>query len=348
MSIEPRHLPIVTADEIPAKAYNDNMRSSLPALLAIVFLASPGEAQEARIVKGGPASPKASKAVIERVGNLAALRHCWRKDRKGAARVKLRVNNKGVVTESKALSRGAVAQCVAGMMRVFDFPVRGAFTAEIDVLVMGSTPNKIISAGLKRLRPSLDACYERVADTGLSGELLMSFIVKPSGSVLDVAVQRDSLGSKKVSDCLLRTLRGANLGPFAGKRPMTMKLPLRFSGTSKAKASSGSSPAPKKSGPVSGEVITQVVRARFGDFNACYDKYAQKHNGKLAGVVTLRFTIRANGTLRNVKVRETTLNHKKVESCVVKAAKSLKFPAEAGRAETKVFYPLSFSSMRMR
>ena len=76
-------------------------------------------------------------------------------------------------------------------------------------------------------------------------------------------------------------------------------------------------------------------------FSACYDEVARE-KPDLKGHVVLRFTIRDNGTVRNVAIRESTLNDKKVEACIVKVGESLRFPGEKGRAKTRVFYPFVF------
>ena len=84
------------------------------------------------------------------------------------------------------------------------------------------------------------------------------------------------------------------------------------------------------------------MRRRRAEFSACYDRYA-KANRKLAGRVVLRYTIRDDGTVRNVKIRESTLNHRGVEQCLVKVGKTLRFPSQPGRKPTRVQYPFAFS-----
>ena len=91
-----------------------------------------------------------------------------------------------------------------------------------------------------------------------------------------------------------------------------------------------------------GADISAVMDQRKSQFSACYKAQARRDRS-LAGEVLLRFTIRDDGTVQNVKVRETTLGNAAVERCMVKVGQSLRFQARAGRAPTKVWYPFSFT-----
>jgi len=83
------------------------------------------------------------------------------------------------------------------------------------------------------------------------------------------------------------------------------------------------------------------MRAKLKKFQRCFSRYKKRG---LKGDVVIRFTVRANGTVRNVKIRKTTLKHKRVERCMVSVGKTLKFPGEVGRATTRVFYPFRFGN----
>jgi hypothetical protein len=45
-----------------------------------------------------------------------------------------------------------------------------------------------------------------------------------------------------------------------------------------------------------------------------------------------------------VKIKKTTLDNPAVEACMVKVGERLKFPAQTGRAETRVVYPFRFAA----
>jgi hypothetical protein len=61
--------------------------------------------------------------------------------------------------------------------------------------------------------------------------------------------------------------------------------------------------------------------------------------GKGRGTVVTRFTIRPDGTTKNVVIKEA-IGDKGIEACLVGVFKSLTFPA--GDAETKVQYPAKY------
>jgi TonB family protein len=99
---------------------------------------------------------------------------------------------------------------------------------------------------------------------------------------------------------------------------------------------------PKKTGPLAAEAISRVMNAHKARISVCYERVARKKRD-LAGTVVLRFTIRGDGSVRNVQIKETTLGNKVVEDCIVELGKQLVFPGEAGRDVTKVWYPFAFS-----
>lgn len=95
-------------------------------------------------------------------------------------------------------------------------------------------------------------------------------------------------------------------------------------------------------GPLSKQAIARVMRKNQGRFKFCYEKRLA-HTPKLAGGVSLFFTIDQSGSVAKASVSESTLGSDAVESCLVKVVSSLRFPAPLGGAIVVVTYPMTFA-----
>jgi hypothetical protein len=80
--------------------------------------------------------------------------------------------------------------------------------------------------------------------------------------------------------------------------------------------------------------VAPVLKVARPKIIAC----GRKGSGK--GKVVTRFTIRPDGTTKNVVIKES-IHDKGIEACLVGVFKSLKFPT--GEGETKVSYPASYN-----
>jgi MYXO-CTERM domain-containing protein len=95
------------------------------------------------------------------------------------------------------------------------------------------------------------------------------------------------------------------------------------------------------SGRLPQEVIQRIVRQNFGRFRACYTK-GLSSNPTLAGTVTVRFTITAQGGVASPVDAGSTIKDKEVVNCVVRGFGNLSFPQpEAG--SVVVSYPVIFA-----
>jgi outer membrane biosynthesis protein TonB len=66
----------------------------------------------------------------------------------------------------------------------------------------------VVSAAIKRQLPRVRACYERAlkSDAGLDGRLTLNWTVQPAGTVADVRVVNDKVGSDRLSSCVTRAV----------------------------------------------------------------------------------------------------------------------------------------------
>lgn len=91
-------------------------------------------------------------------------------------------------------------------------------------------------------------------------------------------------------------------------------------------------------GGLSPDSIANVIRRNLGQIRFCYEKGLQLQPG-LAGRVNMSWTIDGSGGVRLASVKNTSLNNKSVENCIVQRLRTWKFPIPQNNAEVKVSYP---------
>jgi TonB family protein len=312
---------------------------------ALLLAASPASAG-VRVVKGGPTKKAAKHKVVTALGQVGDLSVCWRGHVRSPARVQVEIviGKRGRVVRAQAKGRDAIAQCVAGVLAVQQLVGCGkkyTMVVELDSSGGGGGGMDAIKRELRPYRDKLNACSKPTS----KGAVQVGFLIRPDGRVVDVEIKASTLASPAVERCLVDTMKAARLSARPNGKTVSFSMALNFAGgaggSSSAKAPAGSL-RPSKDGPVSSAALSKVMNENKAAFSACYDKQARK-DPKLAGRVVMRFTIRDNGTVRNVKIRKTTLGNSKVEGCIVAVGKKLRFPGEKGRKKTRVIYPFEFS-----
>jgi len=90
------------------------------------------------------------------------------------------------------------------------------------------------------------------------------------------------------------------------------------------------------------EILHHALRKNRKQFLSCYIKVLKK-KPKLEGRVILRFLIQADGKLKSVKIHSSTLGHKGMESCILKVAKTWRFPKRKDGKQLTAVYPYTFT-----
>jgi predicted component of type VI protein secretion system len=98
----------------------------------------------------------------------------------------------------------------------------------------------------------------------------------------------------------------------------------------------------KVTGSLSREDVSRVVNEHSNQLTACYEKVLMTDPG-LAGKITLDWTVKMDGLVKDVRVASSTLSNPKVAVCVVEAVKGWKFPKPVG-GEALISYPFLFRS----
>jgi len=90
---------------------------------------------------------------------------------------------------------------------------------------------------------------------------------------------------------------------------------------------------------LSPDAIQRVVNSRYGAFRACYDSAAATQP-TLAGTVSVSFRIAPGGSVQSASISGSSLGNARVEGCVLRQIKRLRFPAaDKGSSAT---FPFAF------
>ncbi len=122
----------------------------------------------------------------------------------------------------------------------------------------------------------------------------------------------------------------------AAERPCNGYSPLREADAHAAHGKDGG-----VDGRLPSEVIQKIVRTHFGLFRRCYEN-GMRRNPDLAGKITTKFVIGADGAVTMTELACTSLPDNVVVECVVKEFGKLQFPAPEAGIMT-IVYPIMFN-----
>lgn len=309
---------------------------ALAVLVVSMSVPAVATAGPASIVKGGPGKDKGKveAALNSAVGSMGV---CWRKAPPPSVTVKLVIAADGAVTATAA-TRTAAAQCAAGVLAVWTIP-GGAWSGEVEITTGSSAPDlsSQIQAQLLAQAAPIKACQSAAPTAAGPAQIKMK--IHPDGKISDVAVT-SSLGAK-LDTCVQKAVTALRIEPIDAPTPVTYQLAVAFAGKDAGGGAGGGGPLPStdpEGGSIAGglpvDQVKPVMNAARPKIIACGRK------GKGKGKVVTRFTIRPDGTTKNVVIKES-INDKAIEDCVLGVFKSLKFPA--GEGETKVQYPVAYN-----
>lgn len=289
----------------------------------------------ASIVKGGPRTDK-PKAEAALAAAARAMGVCWRKSPPATVNVKVAISADGAVTATPT-SRNPAAQCAAGVLAVWTVP-GGAWSGEVEITTGGAVQDlsSVIQSQLLARAAPIKACQAQAP--AAAGPVAIKMKIHPDGSISDVAVS-SSLGAR-IDTCVQQAVTALRIDAIDASGPITYQLAVAFAGKGVDGGGGGGGGVPARApegGSVAGTLavadVQQVLAPARGKLLACGKK------GKGKGKVVTRFTIRADGTTKNV-VTKDAIGDQAIEDCLVGVFKSLTFPKSGG--ETKVQYPTSF------
>ena len=98
---------------------------------------------------------------------------------------------------------------------------------------------------------------------------------------------------------------------------------------------------PIVSGALDREIIRRKIRHHRASYQYCYEKELNRKRD-LNGKIKVKFTIAGTGHVIAAKLMETTMNNRRVESCLIKCIKGWVFPEPTGGGIVIVTYPFIF------
>ena len=138
---------------------------------------------------------------------------------------------------------------------------------------------------------------------------------------------------------------------FAGG-PTVTRLPLRATDTGeefdpglRARINRGPVPRVRQAkadirGPLDKNIIRRIVRSRMSEVRFCYDKLL-KRDPKAAGTIGLKWTVKPDGTVGDVKKGKGSLRDKALHECLLKRIAGWRFPK--ADKPTTVSYPFNLA-----
>ena len=296
-------------------------------LVGLLGLARPARADVA-VVKGDALRPKAAAALAEAE---RAMIVCWRGAPPATVRVALVVDGSGLVTAT-AVTPARAAQCAAGVLAVWTVP-GGDWRGEVEIASRLGADDLAgaISRQFSARGDVIRAC--QAAAPSARGPVTIKVKVHPDGDLTDVAAT-SKLGAK-LNKCVEAAVAGLRLDPLAADAPVGYQLAVTFSGVSVAPPSGarvegdGASPG-SVSGPLDAINVQGVLKPARAKLAACLKGSST--------TLEVRFTIRAEGTTKNIVAKDATGTIIEQE-CVRKVLAGLRFPGASG--ETRVVIPLT-------
>jgi len=96
-------------------------------------------------------------------------------------------------------------------------------------------------------------------------------------------------------------------------------------------------------GALAKSVIAAVIRRYYNRIKYCYQKELTR-NPNLYGKIKVYFVIAGNGTVKEARVSQTTMNNRNVEDCVCSVIRQIRFPKPKGGGIVVVKFPFVFRS----
>ena len=183
-----------------------------------------------------------------------------------------------------------------------------------------------IKAALEAKSQDVSSCYESLfaRDPFLSaGSVSVRVFVMQDGSVSHVKATSKTLESHTSEECVVDKFEHLRFPKNKLEFPIFVDHVYRVGGFSK-------------------DEIRKVIRSSRSVIERCYDDVLSKGD-EATGMVKVRFRIAASGSVEQVSITKSTVNHPALERCVVDTIRALVFPKPMGSSPVIVNYPFNFS-----
>lgn len=101
---------------------------------------------------------------------------------------------------------------------------------------------------------------------------------------------------------------------------------------------------PEIIGSMNKRAIQKAIQKYKSNLYTCYTNALSQHKD-LKGDITFAFIINSAGKVTSAVIKESTLNHKDLETCLIDKIKTWKFPPSNDGGTAQVTYPMSFTTI---
>jgi hypothetical protein len=320
------------------------MLSRSAIVLVSLLVPAVAAADGARLVSGGPKARAARDTALSAVASARGdMAPCWRGSPPAEVFIALAVGPAGEVTASSPKTPGlAVAAMPATGQRWTAVVAIPSSSSGAPSRSSGGRPAASLQAEIQRQlaghQATLAACQS--VDPNSSGDLSLTLAISPTGIIMPTVASTSV--SKAIEACVIGSLRRIALA-LSDRRAVRYQLSLSFAGegggaprpaAATASRPDGAGPGLKVGSALAADQVDRVITAQKVELVRC---------GKAAsGEVVVGFTIRGDGTTKNVAVKSSTVADPAVAACLVKRVESLRFPTASG--ESRVTWPFQFRS----
>ncbi|MFK7998133.1 MAG: TonB family protein, partial [Polyangiales bacterium] len=219
-----------------------------------------------------------------------------------------------------ALAQGTAQAGVALEESLGDGDGRSLTPPVVDPVVRGSLSKEVIRNVIQRHINEVRYCYERALHDApdLEGRVTVRFIIAGNGTVRSATAQTPPPGFAQVAACVVQRMRRWRFPAPAGGGIVVVNYPFAFGSTNASPPSTSPPPTEPEAevrGSLPREVIRRVVRRHLNEARYCYERALQSAP-TLAGTLTMRFVIAANGSVSAASANEPPPGFGEVERCL--------------------------------
>lgn len=201
-------------------------------------------------------------------------------------------------------------------------------------------PSEAVKAAVAARQGELAACYDAELakrKTALSATSIFEWTVTADGRVANATTSAESAEYEDpaLRDCVLARIARWTFPRQAA--PVDVTLVAAFSPRPAARAAGAG-------GAIEKGALQKVIQSHQGEIVKCYEERLS-HDPRLAGKVTMRWVVQANGGVGEVKVADaTTLEDHALHECMKARIATWRFPRPAGGGTAVVTFPWVFRS----
>ena len=301
-------------------------------VLAVLAVAAPAAAGPVTVVSGG-----SSDELVASLGKVRGqMAVCWQRKPPATIKIALTVATSGEVSKATAKTKGAAAQCAAGILAVSTLAVEKAWKGVIAIEPAAAGKGedvRIIEEALAAHSKDFYACQSKASS--FAGKVTVKLEVGADGAVTGATADAESAAGKDVAKCVAATAKKLDLGELSGS--LTYQLSLAFAGGDSgggAAAEADPTLQPSKKGPLAEDDLMPEIASHKAAIGKC------ARASKARGRVVVRIAISAEGKVSAAKIKSSELDDAKAEACLVKVFQGMSFRESSD--ETVVLFPIRF------